>query len=361
MCSGLTRMSFRLSVRLALTAFLTAGAVAVAACDSPAPDGAARPPQTDAGRLDEAVTWVREFPLEENENTINVMVRAGVDPRGGFLIADEQEGYARRYDEGGRLLAQFAGKGAGPDEFTNLLRVLRLRDGTLAAFDIFHKVAFFDSTGQRVLRTTRTPVGPLHSVTLLDDSLVLLAGQHGSGESRLHVWNLRRDSVVSSFFAPPLPSRAHVIAATTAGWVGVDHHGDTLAVVSSLSDTVYLMTTRGDMLERIPIPSETLRRLDPDKPLPDGRGGIVGAREWFSTFSLISDVFWIGNRFVVQFQDRLGPQPHWRLVGMTRDGQRTFEVVDTPNLLAVDRTSGLLYFVAPNADAPNVWRAARLR
>lgn len=343
-----------------------AAALLISACGRDA--GQARPeaataPAASRGTMESAVTWEREFTLQESDETVNVIVRAQLDPRGGFLIADEQEGFARRYDAGGRLLAQFAGKGSGPGEFMNLLRVLRLSDGTLAAFDIFNKVAFFDSAGTRVVRTARTPVAPLHSVTLLDDSLVVLGGGLADGtenDLRIHVWNLKSDSLLASFFTPALPSRAHVMAAGSAGWVGVDQRGDTLAVVSSLADTVYLMTTGGRMLERIPVPSRAFRRLDPARPLPDARGGLVAAREWFGSFSLMSDVFWMGDTFLVQFQDRTGPQPSWRLVGMGRDGRQTFEVVDSPMLLAADRASGLLYFVSPGSETPNVWRAARL-
>lgn len=341
-------------------------ALFLAACgrdSGPARAAAATASAAPRGTLESAVRWERELTLQESDETVNVIVRAQLDPRGGFLIADEQEGFARRYDPQGRLLAQFGGKGSGPGEFMNLLRVLRLPDGTLAAFDIFNKVAFFDSTGTNVVRTARTPVAPLHSVTLLDDSLVVLGGQLADGtenDRRIHVWNLKSDSLLASFFTPALPTRAHVMAAGSAGWVGVDQRGDTLAVVSSLADTVYLMTTGGRMLERIPVPSKAFRQLDPERPLPDARGGLVAAREWFGSFSLMSDVFWVGDTFVVQFQDRTGPQPSWRLVGMGRDGRQTFEVVDSPMLLAADKPSGLLYFVSPESETPNVWRAARL-
>lgn len=334
----------------------------LAACGGDA--GAAKPADAEPGTLDGAVEWGREFRLEENDRTVNVSVRASLDPRGGFLVADEQEGFARRYAADGKLLAQFAGKGSGPGEFGNLLRVLRLPDGTVAAFDIFSRVAFFDSAGERLVRTARTPVAPLHSVTLLDDSLVVLGGTHAEGngdERRLHVWNFRSDSLVRSFFAPPVLSQAHAIAAATAGWVGVDRRGDTLAVVTSLSDTVYLMTAEGRMLQRIPVPSRAFRRLDPETPLPGRAGGIDEARAWFGSFSLMSDVFWLGDTLLVQFQDRQGREPHWRLVGMTRDGSRLFEVVDTPNLLAVDHASRELFFVSPESETPNVWRSARLR
>lgn len=346
--------------RLLLPALLSLGACGRDA-DTAKAAAKAGPPARSG--LEGAVKWEREFTLQESDETVNVIVRAALDPRGGFLIADEQEGFARRYDSDGRLLAQFAGKGAGPGEFLNLLRVLRLSDGTIAAFDIFNKVVFFDSAGARVVRTARTSVGPLHSVTLLNDSIAVLGGQLGDGsgnERRIHLWNLRSDSLLASFFVPSLPSEAHVMAAGSAGWVGVDQRGDTLAVVSSLADTVYLMTTGGRMLERIAVPSRAFRRLDPASPLPDARGGLVAVREWFGSFSLMSDVFWVGDTFLVQFQDRMGPQPSWRLLGMRRDGRRTFEAVDTPKLLAADGASGLLYFVSPRSETPNVWRSARL-
>ncbi len=313
--------------------------------------------------LDSALEWQRELTLEENDSTINVVVRAALDPHGGFLIADEREGFVRRYGPEGRLLAQFGGKGNGPAEFPNVLSAVRLPNGSIAAFDIEYRVAVFDSTGGRVLQTYRTPIGHLHAVIALDDSLFLLGGQITGDErdQRLHIWNMAADSVTSSFFAPPLPSEAHVVAARAAGWVGFDRRGDTLAVVTSLSDTLYLMTVQGRMLERIPIPSTALRRLDPDMALPTGRGSIGEARKWISSFSLIADVHWIGDTFVVQYQDRLRPEPDWSLIGMTREGRRTFESVDTPKLLASDQDDRLLYLVSPESDTPNVWRAARLR
>lgn len=339
-------------------------ALLAAGCGS---EAAGEPRLADASAgdgLDDAIVWDREISLEENERTINVVVRAELDSRGGFLIADEQEGFARRYDPTGRLLVQFGGKGAGPAEFPNLLRMIRLPEGTLAGFDVFNKIAVFDSTGTRLLRTGTSPVAPLHSVLLLNDSVVLLGGhlRPGSAEDglRLHQWDLRADSILSSFFAPPLPSEAHALADRTAGWTAADRRGDTLAVVSSLSDTVYLMSTAGERYGQVPIPARGFRRLDPDTRRPDPRGGLAAVRQWLGSFSLISDVFWVGDTFIVQYQDRTGPQPRWRFVAFGRDGRRRFEVIDSPKLLAADRDSGLLYFVSPDSPTPNVWRAGRL-
>lgn len=343
--------------------------VSTAACERIDPSVAAAKADLSRDRpsglveIHEALEFDSAFTLEENDTTINVVVRTEMDPHGGFLVADEQEGFVRRYARDGSLLAQFGGKGHGPGEFPNVLIALRLEDGTIVAFDLSHTAAVFDSTGARVLRTFRTPVAPLHAAMVLDDTLVLLGGQIRGVERdhRLHLWNLATDSLVASFFSPSMPSRAHEVAAASAGWVGFDRRGDTLAVVTSLSDTVYLTTLAGEVLDRIPIPSTALRRLDPRMELPTGRGGLAEARRWIGSFSLIADVHWIGDTFVVQYQDRIRPQPDWRLVGMTRDGRRTFESVDTPDLLASDSDEEVLYVVSPGADAPNVWRRARLR
>ncbi len=343
---------------------LLASALAGTAC-ADRPVGEPRLADASVGdRLDDVMVWERDVTLEESEETINVTVRAAIDPHGGFLIADEREGFARRYDRDGRLLAQFGGKGPGPNEFPNLLSILRLPDGTLAAFDIFNRISFFDPAGEQLLRTTRTPVGPVHSVLLLNDSVAILGGHAAAGGgadgARLHLWNLNADSILASFFSPPLASEAHVLADNTTGWASVDRLGDTLAVVSALSDTVYLTSTSGERYAQISIPARGYRLLDPRLRRPDPKGGTQEIRRWLGSFSLNSDVFWLGGTFIVQYQDRTGPQPKWRFVVFGRDGRRKYEVIDSPKLLMVDRASGLLYFVAPESPTPNVWRVGRL-
>jgi len=89
---------------------------------------------------------------------------------------------------------------------------------------------------------------------------------------------------------------------------------------------------------------------------------LVSAREWFGRFSLISDVYWLHDgSFLVQYQDRVGVEPHWRLARVRRDGQPLFDSTDTPYLVSADPAGDTLWFVRPGSPTPNVWTAAHLR
>ena len=179
------------------------------------------------------------------------------------------------------------------------------------------------------------------------------------GDAHLHLWNLRTRRLVRSFLSVHPGTRAHQFAANTAGLVGADIHGDTIAAVFALSDTVYLFDLAGRRLDALPIRSERLRRFDPGMRPP--RMDLVSAREWFGRFSLISDVFWTRAGFLVQYQDRAGVEPRWRLLLVGRDGRTLFESMDTPHLITVEPGTQTLWFVRPGSPTPDQWSAARLR
>jgi hypothetical protein len=341
-------------------------ALLLAACGGAKPDAdGAAAASLDTVALDRVVAWEGELALEESDEVLNVLPRVSVDPRGGFLVADEQESQVRRYGPDGKLLFRFGRRGGGPREFTFLHRALRLPGGEVLALDTYNRGALFDAAGDSLLRTLTFPVGPVHAAEVLDDTLLLLGGKlSGRGfadpDARLHLWSLARDTLVRSFFTPAVRGRARTLAANTAGFVSTAVRGDTIAATFSLSDTVYLFDRRGRALGKVPVPFRGFRRLDEDAPLPGRNGGVVQAREWVGTFSLVSDLFWLADgTFVVQYQDREGPEPRWRLLRMTRDGRRLFESRDTPRLLAADPASGSLYFVTPGSETPNRWSRAR--
>jgi hypothetical protein len=315
--------------------------------------------------LDRNVAWGRAIALEENDAVVNVLIRATPDPRGGFLVADEQEDQVRRYDAGGRLLFTFGRRGAGPREFTGLNRAFRLASGDLLAVDALSHAAVFDSAGKELRRTFRVPVGQVKHAFLVNDSLLLLGGRiederQGDPDARLHLWNLRANRLVRSFFPVHGTTEAHRFAANTAGLLGTALRGDTLAAVFALSDSVYLFDLAGRRLGAVPMRAAGLRRFDPGMRPP--HMDLVSAREWFGRFSLVSDVWWLRDgTFLVQYQDRVGVEPRWRLARLARDGHPLFESKDTPYLVAVDPETETLWFVRPGSPTPNAWAAARLR
>jgi hypothetical protein len=76
-------------------------------------------------------------------------------------------------------------------------------------------------------------------------------------------------------------------------------------------------------------------------------------REWSRGFSAISQIHWLTDgSFLVQYFDTDGVNPSWRLLHVSRKGERLFEILDSPQLLAVSRADDSLYFATPEAETP---------
>jgi hypothetical protein len=345
--------------------WLTTAAACGGAGDAQARGAAPPASATAENGLDRVVRWGRDITLEENDDVVNVIPHMALDSRGGFLIADQAENQIRRYDRNGKLLGHFGRKGEGPGEFSVLLRALPLRSGGVLAFNSFEHGAVFDSAG-RVERTFRMPLQSLSEARLLDDTLLLLGGAvpqrtPSPDRPRLHLWNLKRETMVRSFFVPHVRGRAHDLAASVVGIVSMDVRGDTVAAVFAISDTVYFFDLNGRALRKVPIPFRHFRPVSERRRLPGPHDDIVAAREWVGTFSFICHLFWLRDgTLLVQYQDRVGTEPHWRLLGMTAQGAPLFEEVDTPRLIQADPATGVLYFRKPGALTPNVWTEATL-
>jgi hypothetical protein len=311
--------------------------------------------------IDDVISWERDIDLQENDAVINVLVRLTHDPRGGYIVADEAEGQIRQYATDGSLTQYFGRKGSGPGEFTNLHRAVRLPSGEVLALDIFQAGVVFSEDGSEVLRTFRTPIGPVHHLSIVNDTLLLIGGAirdpaAGDPTARLHLWSLASDTLTGSFFRRSPGTMAYQTASNTAGFVSAAIRGDTIVATFALSDTLFFFDTAGNEIGRQPIPFRYFRRFPYSRPAPDARSGPVGAREWIGSFSLITDVFWLRDgRIIVQYQDRDGPVPRWRLLAMRPDGSRIFEVMDSPYLLGVEPTDDTLYFVRSSTLVQSAW------
>lgn len=308
--------------------------------------------------IDEFVRWGEEIRLEENEQVVNVWPVVQRDPEGGFLVADTREAQARLYDGSGRLRARFGSRGKGPAEFDGLVAALRLPSREIVLADRAGKVAVLDSSGVRVLRTYGSGLLPLYDAELLQDSLLLLVGR-GSVKTGplLHVFDPRSGRLLRHFFTVT-PRGILPGSAMTAGFAEAAVHGDTIAVIHSITDTLYRFSAAGASLGKMPIPFRHFRPIRHSLPRNPTR---EQTHAWLSSFSLASHAFWGGGgTWLIQYQDRNGPEIRWRLLGMTHDGKRLFELRDSPQLLATEPATGRLYFVAPRSLAPNLWSVARL-
>jgi hypothetical protein len=316
----------------------------VAACtgDQPSP-----PP----ARLDEAVVWETEIRLEESRAVINVGPRVVWRADGSLLIADEQETQFRHYAADGRLITAFGGRGEGPGEFEQgFLHVVPLAAGMSLGIDGGGRFARFDSLGT-LAGTGRLPVVSVMDADAVGDSALVLVGRRTDGDvpGRIHLWHFALERVVASFFElPPLRSILAPVS-LNAGARG-------LLITLGLRDTVFVVSPAGERLATLPVPSDYLRRFVEPVGQPP--------RDWFQTFSVIRDGFWLADgSMLIQYFD-FGPDNNsatFSLVRMHADGRKLFELRDTPMLLAVDARGERLLFVAPGSLTPNVLRVARLR
>ncbi len=325
--------------------------VAARAGKSPDPGS---PPRASAapGRFEEHIRRERQIELAESPSVLNVNPRIEVDRLGGLLVADANEAQVRRYAPDGSLLWAFGRKGRGPGEFLRLSTALRTRGDTILAAEMGGRISLLDPTGARLARLRESGLGPLYDGTPVGDSLVVFAAREGGKVETplLHVWRVASDSVVSRFFHTPPAPNGMESAYAFAGTADVAARGDTLAAVFALTDTVFLFDVRGRQLGRVPLPFLGFRR--PTRPMPK-QASLEEYREWSRGFSAISQIHWLTDgSFLVQYFDTDGVNPSWRLLHVSRKGERLFEILDSPQLLAVSRADDALYFATPEAETP---------
>jgi len=331
----------------------------LAACGDSAPRTANR---SSLLPFDQMVNIVGEIQLEETDSVINVAIFAALDPRGGFLVTDAREAQMRIYDLQGGLVNYVGRKGDGPAEFSRPVAAMRLSTGEVLVVDRKLKAALFSQDGHTLIRTYRLPFSAVHDADLVDDSTLLVSGalQKGNDDLRAHLWRLGADTVLVSFFSVVIPDAMKPVDAS-AGFSAAVLRGDTAALTYSLRDTVYLFTTSGTPIRKIPLGSTHFR---PATPAPaDFYSDPAAPMRWLRSFDLVGHSAWISDGdLAVQYQtfDSAGTMAH-RLVRLNRDGRLVSEALDSPGLLLTDPAKGLLYFVHPESETSDRWAVARWR
>ena len=310
--------------------------------------------------IEHRVIWARTINLEENQAVINVRPMVTVTPSGNFVVAElSQFPQIRKYSPAGKLISYFGGAGDGAGEFRKLAGAVPLPDGRILALDMAGKLVTFDSVGRNVLGTALVGLSPLYDAVPLNNSLVVLAARDPRqlNGPLVHVWDLSQNRVVRSFFPVPRHRSSLDNAYAFSGWADLAVHGDIVAAVFALSDTVYFFRADGTPLRQVPIPFQHFRRLD--QPPPPDHASVDARQRWLESYSRISQIFWSADGSIyVQYFDLVGPEPRWRLLRMTGSGDLLFDLVDSPRLLAISRSE--LFFVHPQSMTPNQWSVARL-
>jgi hypothetical protein len=342
---------------------LTVGAGCSKNADDPgAAEGGSGLEASDASSDRTAVRWGETITLEENTDVINVAPHVSLDDAGNFVIADQQEQQVRLYEPVGRLIRHLGRKGSGPGEFQSLVSALPLSSGETVVVERSGRGAVFPANGDKVSRTFQIRLASIWEASLVSDSLLLVAGRLPStslSSPLLHLVDLESMAIRKSFFPPPQTAVAGKPIENNIGFVSATVHGDSIAAVYSVSDTVYVFNHEGNLLSRVPLRSENFRRIK--SPPPPRGSNLEDLLKWVSTFSLMTQVFPAPDGgYLVQYQDREGKDLNWRLARIAPTGGVLFDLQDTPRLVASAGDGSRLWFIDPNSEAPNRWVSATL-
>ncbi|HEU4557413.1 MAG TPA: hypothetical protein VFS20_06165, partial [Longimicrobium sp.] len=310
-----------------------------------------------APTFEHVVRWGAQLTVKDSPEVITVTPLVTVEENGGYLVADAREAQIRSYSPTGELLVHFGRQGQGPGEFTSLSGLVRLSGDQILASDMGGKLTTFTNTG-RVLRTDAVPLTPLYGIARLNDSTIILLGRsEGDGPVHLlHLWDLKTHKLRHSFFPEPAHRTEFDDAYRFSGFPTVSVRGGRIAAMFALDPRIRIFDEQGRQTEVISVPFRDFRQL----PAPTPPSGSPEAfQRWVESFSVISRIVWTDDgSFFVQYFDKVGREPQWKLLHMSGRGERRFEGPSPKLLTAV--SSNQLLFDAPDSDEPNVWQFASI-
>ncbi len=272
--------------------------------------------------VDSVIDSTATLVLDESEAPI-VGPYVSMDPLGGFLLADAGEREIRRCTVDGQLLWRTGQSSGLASAFSLPGQIVRRPDGTLLVLDAFGRISVWGADGRHHLRDLPGQLRPYYRVRVVNDSLYLVAGRLEATESDLlWLWNDHTGRLELSFFRTP-GSAAIRLVSRIAGMVDMRVRADTIAAVSSYSDTLYFFTLAGTPVRKVPIPFRGYQQLA-TAPRPGMSPG--EQQRWMGSFSRILSLFELPDGgFLVQYaQDSAGLTRN-HLLGMTGDGQWRFE------------------------------------
>lgn len=317
--------------------------------------------QSSQDVLGDHVDSVRTIVFQDS--TASAAVQVFLEPGGGFLVADAGQSQIRAYSPDADLLWTAGRSGDGPEDFRQLRYALRNSSGEVIALDISGKLVFFDAEGAFV-RTAATGLTPAFNLRLINDSTLLLSGRRPGDLNTplLHVWDLRRDTITTSFFLVPAHDPAFDEAYRLNGWASIALLGrDSVAAVFPLSDTLYLFRTDGTELGKLRLPLDhfvPIRTPTAENDTPEAEIA------WRNSYSTLSQVFRSSDGSIfIQYYKNNGFEPVWGLSRFSLQNgrlEKSFEVNGSPRLLAISPWDSSLYFLRADNLESTEWFVASL-
>jgi hypothetical protein len=316
----------------------------------------------------EDVFTLEPIVLQENAKVITADPLFFPDTGGGIFVADEDVQQFRKYRPDGTLEWYFGRYGEGPEEFITVSTIARISDRQVAAAQHQNKVVIWDVPTNRAVKTiSYVPVriikGPLHY--LGNDRILLQSFIYFPGDRGLHVLNWKTGTIERSFFTPRTAGYTWNGALPAAsGRIHSSMRGDTIASIFVYSDTIYLHTTDGTLIQRIPFATEY---FESERTSPADYSFYM---DWMKSVSKSWRIFWLNDgSFLIEYYRPL-PVEEWiprttqpsprALMRMSRGGRLMFDILDPPTIATVD-PAGNVYFHDELSLLPNHLIKARLK
>lgn len=320
-----------------------------------------------AQAFEEVVSWHGSLTLEEPQGVFTVEPRVRLDPQGGFIVTDFDEGEVRFYSKEGALTSRFGERGSqGPQALTGPAAAIALPSGEILVPEVLNgNVSVFTREGELVEEYRTVVAQGTNRLRLLPDGSVLLIGSKTMSPGAhplLHRFDPKTGTTTASFFPHPVPLGEYGGYLFGIGDVAAaDVRGDRIVAVFGLEPVLHVFDTDGQNQESVPL------SLPNFEAVPDISGQVDSRQEFEDVterHSQITDVFWLSEDVILlQYYDSVDfstGRVQFNLAGVTRSGETLFDLANTPKLFAVDPETGNLFFSHPDHDFPNRWAVGRL-
>lgn len=345
------------SRRLGPWGLLLVGAVLVAVapgCISERAAATTIPTGVDQAAFSARFDVADSLVLEEPGSVVTINPFVFRDPRGGFIVVENGEEQVRVYSATGALEDVF-GEGTGrADSLRAPTGADRLPTGEVIATSLLSRRLTVVAPDHNLpVQTLETTLRLLEGVVALGDGKVLLTGPDAPyARSLLHIWDLDKGVGVRSFFPPPRQVDSNVVL--VMGRVHTAMRGDRIAVVHSLSDTLFLFDRSGVPEGTVPIP---VAAFDVPKGGLPRINSLEKRRAWTDQWTVLSDVWWIADSvLVVQWSRGRKRHATYGLIQLDLTGKVLWFMDRTPRLMDVRQDRYI--FQDPRADSPNIWIVA---